>query len=222
MLRTVLRHEGEDRSALDVLRASLAAYEDRALLSNLAYEARRSNDERAGPDRRAEIGALARRADVEAAEERLRLAEIAVREAEKEHRQETRIWNEFHTARYGVEKARQVRSELDELIAAHERRARWIADHPSEIAWAEELEERLADAEHIADELASARRARAPMPRERGIKATVVSVSSDETNATASLELDRRVFLRRRAEVSIQAPESSRSSNDPRSPSVTP
>ena len=85
VLRGVLRREGEDRSAHDVFRASLAAYEDRALLSNLAEEARRSIDEQAGPDRSAEIAALSQRANVEAAKERLRLAEIAVRQAEKQH-----------------------------------------------------------------------------------------------------------------------------------------
>ena len=67
MLKAVLRHEGEDRSAHDVLRASLAAYEDRSLLSNLVFEARRLIDERAGGDPSGEIAALKRRADVETA-----------------------------------------------------------------------------------------------------------------------------------------------------------
>ena len=54
----ILRHEGEDRSAHDVLRASLAAYEDRSLLSKLVRRGTPLIDERAGPDRSAEIAAL--------------------------------------------------------------------------------------------------------------------------------------------------------------------
>jgi conjugative relaxase-like TrwC/TraI family protein len=223
VLRNVLRHEGEDRSAHDVVRAALAAYEDRALLANLAYEARRSIDERAGPDRSAEILALERHADVEAAQERFRLAEIAVRQAEKEHRPGTRIWNEFHAARCGVEKARQARHELAEFVGAQDRRARWRADHPREVAWAAELESRLAEAERIADELASARRVKASMrQRAHNINATTVGVPKAETTGAVSPEIEFGEIPRRRAETSISAPEMFRSPDSSGSPSLDP
>ena len=135
VLRAVLRHEGEDRSAHDVLRSSLAAYEDWSPFSNLAYETRRLIDERAGSDRSGEIAVLTRHANVEAAREHLRSAEAAVRQMEKEHCHETPIWNELHAARYGLENATEVRGELEVLFTNQERRARWIVDHPSEVAW---------------------------------------------------------------------------------------
>jgi hypothetical protein len=192
VLRGVLRHEGEDRSAHDVVRAALAAYEDRALLANLAYEARRSIDERAGPDRSAAIAALARRADVEVAQERFRLAEIALRQADNEHRPATRIWNELHAARYGLQKAREAQSELDGLVGAQDRRARWRADHLREVAWAEELESRLADAERVADEVASFRRESKRFEHLGSLVKTTVAEGTDERIAPEAfaVELD--------------------------------
>ena len=148
VLASILRHQGADRSAHDVLRASLARLEDRSLLRDLVYEARRRIDTLAGPDRSTEIAALVGRADVEAAEERLRLAEIAVKRAEKEHRSSTRTWNELHHARYGVSKAHEARGELDALAVDQDRRARWLNDHPSEVGWVNELEARLSETEH--------------------------------------------------------------------------
>jgi hypothetical protein len=147
VLESILRHQGADRSAHDVLRASLARLEDRTLLRDLVHEAQRRVDELAGPDRSAEIAALTGRADVEAAEERLRLAEIAVKRAEKEHRSSTRTWNELHHARYGVGKVHEARGELDALTVDQDRRAAWIEEHPSEAAWVTELEARLSESE---------------------------------------------------------------------------
>ncbi len=147
VLESILRHQGADRSAHDVLRASLARLEDRSLLRDLVHEAQRRVDELAGPDRSAEIAALTGCADVEAAEERLRAAEIAVKRAEKEHRSNTRIWNELHHARFGVSKAHEARGELDALTVYQDRRATWIEEHPGEVGWVNELETRLSESE---------------------------------------------------------------------------
>jgi len=147
VLESILRHQGGDRSAHDVLAASLARLEDRTLLRDLVVEARRRVDDLAGPDRSAGIAALTECADVDAAEGRLRLAEIAVKRAEKEHRSSTRTWNELHHARYGVRKAHEARSELDALTVDQDRRAAWIEEHPSEVGWVNELEARLSEAE---------------------------------------------------------------------------
>ena len=190
VLRRVLRHDGADRSAHDVVRSALAAYEDRTLLSNLAYEARRRIDEYAGPDRGAEIAALARRADVEAAQERLSEAEIAARQMEKAGRQETGVWNELHSARYGLQKAREAQSELDGLAAAKGRRERWLADHPSEVAWAKELEERLADAGAVADEMASFRRESKRFEHLGSLVETTVAEGTDERIAPEAFAIE--------------------------------
>ncbi|MGA8296573.1 MAG: MobF family relaxase [Acidimicrobiales bacterium] len=217
VLKAVLRREGRDRSAHDVLRFSLAAYEDRSLLSNLAFEARRLIDERAGRDRSAEIVGLTQRADVEAAQERLRLAETAVKEAEKAHRSTTRIWNEFHAARYGVEKAIKTRGELEVLVASQDRRARWIADHPSEVAWADELEARLGETERVADELRSARGAMRPSTTR-----TEDSMPNQETLPRGSLEIEAGAIRQRHAAGPINSAEISGSQGAPVVPTVRP
>ena len=71
LLANVMRRDGAERSAHDVARENLAHMEDIGLLRHLLTEARRDLDERAGPDRNAEIVALAPRADVQRANEEL-------------------------------------------------------------------------------------------------------------------------------------------------------
>ncbi len=168
VLESILRHQGADRSAHDVLRVSLARLEDRSLLRDLVHEAQRRVDELAGPDRSTEIAALTGCADVEAVEERLRAAEIAVKRAEKEHRSNTRIWNELHHARYGVSKVHEARRDLDALTVYQDRRARWLNDHPSEVGWVAELEARLSEAEQNYQSLVAERTPPGLARRHRG------------------------------------------------------
>ena len=92
LLANVMRRDGAQRSAHDVARENLAHMEDIGLLGHLLAEARRDLDERAGPDRNAQIVALRPRADVQrtnqeltgaqwdlrCAKERLKSAETAL------------------------------------------------------------------------------------------------------------------------------------------------
>jgi hypothetical protein len=92
LLANVMRRDGAERSAHDVARENLAHMEDIGLLGHLLAEARRDLDERAGPDRNAQIVALRPRADVQrtnqeltgaqwdlrCAKERLKSAETAL------------------------------------------------------------------------------------------------------------------------------------------------
>jgi len=72
----VLRRPGAEASAHMVLRAGLARYDDRHVLAELAEEHARHIDSLAGPDRTQQIETLTPRADVAAANARLRAAEI--------------------------------------------------------------------------------------------------------------------------------------------------
>ena len=78
-----MRRDGAQRSAHDVARENLAHMEDIGLLGHLLAEARRDLDERAGPDREAQIVALAPRADVPHANEELTGAQSSLRRAEE-------------------------------------------------------------------------------------------------------------------------------------------
>ena len=79
LLANVMRRDGAERSAHDVARENLAHMEDIGLLGHLLTEARRDLDERAGPDREAEIVALRPRADVQRANEELTGAQSYLR-----------------------------------------------------------------------------------------------------------------------------------------------
>jgi conjugative relaxase-like TrwC/TraI family protein len=164
LVANVMRRDGAERSAHDVARENLAHMEDIGLLGHLLAEARRDLDERAGPDREAEIIALAPRADVQranreltgaqwdlrCAEERLKRAEIALVAANirptrallpgllgNEARRETEAhWQE---AKRDFDTARRIEQES---LRAYER-----ARH------------RLGDAEHAARQLSEARTA---------------------------------------------------------------
>ena len=83
LLANVMRHDGAEHSAHDVARENLAHMEDIGLLGHLLTEARRDLDERAGPDRNAEIIALRPRADVQRANEELTGAQSSLRCAEE-------------------------------------------------------------------------------------------------------------------------------------------
>jgi hypothetical protein len=132
VLAKVLRHDEVDRSAHDVIRRNFARFDDPSLLADLHDAARWRVDHEAGPDRSAEIAALAPRANVEAeraalrdaqlaairAENATRLAQSRMSESEREPLraylpgrlgQETRraSENEQHNARWALEEARR-------------------------------------------------------------------------------------------------------------------
>ena len=87
LLAGVMRREGQDRSAHDVMRSSLNRYEDISLLRDLAEEARQMIDSEAGPDLTKKIANLAPHADVVAARARLDATARAVDIAEQHRRQ---------------------------------------------------------------------------------------------------------------------------------------
>ena len=132
VLAKVLRHDEVDRSAHDVIRRNFVHFDDPSLLADLHDAARWRVDHEAGPDRSAEIAALAPRANVEAARAALRDAQVAAIRAENATRlaqsrvsesereplwahlpdrlgQETRraSENEQHNARWALEEARR-------------------------------------------------------------------------------------------------------------------
>ena len=132
VLAKVLRHDEVDRSAHDVIRRNFARFDDPSLLADLHDAARWRVDREAGPDRSAEIAALAPRANLEAAraalrdaqlaairaEDATRLAQSRVTESEREPLrahlpgrlgQETRRASESeqHNARWALEEARR-------------------------------------------------------------------------------------------------------------------
>ncbi len=84
LLANVMRRDGAERSAHDVARENLAHMEDIGLLGHLLAEARRDLDERAGPDRNAEIVALRPRSDVQRANQELTGAQSSLRRAEED------------------------------------------------------------------------------------------------------------------------------------------
>ncbi len=86
LLAKVMRRDGAEHSAHDVARENLAHMEDIGLLGHLLTEARRDLDERAGPDRNAEITALAPRADMQRANQELTGAQWDLRCAEEDRK----------------------------------------------------------------------------------------------------------------------------------------
>jgi conjugative relaxase-like TrwC/TraI family protein len=82
VLAKVLRHDEVDRSAHDVIRRNFVRFDDPRLLADLHDAARWRVDHEAGPDRSAEIAALAPRANLDAARAALREAQLAASRAE--------------------------------------------------------------------------------------------------------------------------------------------
>jgi hypothetical protein len=149
VLARVLRHDEADRSAHDVMRRNLARFDDPRLLADLHEVARWRIEQGAGPDRSAEIAALATRANVDAAravlreaqlaairaEDAMRLAESRVSESQREPLRarlpgrvgrETRRFagTEQHNARWALDEARRrKRRSLRECGAARARLA---------------------------------------------------------------------------------------------------
>lgn len=82
LLVQVLRRDGSDRSAHEVLRSSLARSEDLDLVAGLRDVMRERIEERAGPDLRRQITALEARDDLPAAGSDLEIAKGQLRDAE--------------------------------------------------------------------------------------------------------------------------------------------
>jgi hypothetical protein len=92
LLTRIMRREGSDRSAHDVVRRNLARSEDLTLLTDLYDDARERIERSAGPDRRKAIAALEPRANVVDATQHLRAAEDAIHRAEEQRsRAESRL-----------------------------------------------------------------------------------------------------------------------------------
>lgn len=87
LLAQVLRRDGSDHSAHEVLRSSLARSEDLDLLAGLRDVIRERIEERAGPDLRRQITALEARDDLPAARSGLQDAEGQLRDAEARRQQ---------------------------------------------------------------------------------------------------------------------------------------
>ena len=84
LLTRIMRREGSDRSAHDVVRRNLARSEDLTLLTDLYDDARERIERSVGPDRRKAIAALEPRANVVDATQHLRAAEDAIHRAEEQ------------------------------------------------------------------------------------------------------------------------------------------
>jgi hypothetical protein len=164
LLANVMRRDGAERSAHDVARENLAHMEDIGLLSHLLTEARRDLDEWAGPDRNAEIVALAPRADVQHANQELTGALWDLRCAEERRkRAETAVV---------AANTRPTRALLPGLLGnearreteAHRQRAKRDFDEARRIEQQslrayERARHRLEDAERAARQLSEARTA---------------------------------------------------------------
>jgi hypothetical protein len=157
-LATVMRRDGIDRSAHDVMRSGFRRFDDTELLRDLWAEARRYIEEHAGPDRRDEIKALAPKAKAAEAGDVLRRAEESARWAEK-----NRLEAEQRVAEFERE---PLRARLPGRLGAdkrdeHERvqyHAKFRLDETlrfeqKELQRLEAARHRLSDAEHAAREL---------------------------------------------------------------------
>src|ERR1035438_1387532 len=92
LLTRIMRREGSDRSAHDVVRRNLARSEDLTLLTDLYDDARERIERSVGPDRRKAIAALEPRANVVDSTQHLRAAGDAIRRAEEQRsRAESRL-----------------------------------------------------------------------------------------------------------------------------------
>ncbi len=114
----VLRRDGTDRSAHEVLRDTLARSEDRELLRGLQAVLRERIEARVGPSRRDEIAALEHRDDLPAAEVALEEAEYRLAAAEAH-----RFADEASTARVPV-----LRAHLPGALGARARAERRVGE----------------------------------------------------------------------------------------------
>jgi hypothetical protein len=159
-----MRRDGAERSAHDVARENLVHMEDIGLLNHLLTEARRDLDERAGPDREAEIIALRPRADLQRANQELTGAQWDLRRAEEDR--------ERAEAALVAANARPTRALLPSLLGnearreteAHWQRAKGDFDEARRIEQQslrayERARHRLEDAERGARQLSEARTA---------------------------------------------------------------
>ncbi len=151
-LARVLRRDGAERSATEVIRQALDRAGDPGLLRALLEEADGRVERAAGPDQSTEIAALAQRAHVQASARRLREAEEECRraaverqrlEAEGDHsvaearKNEREAMASYDRARHELFGAKEAMAELDRLESQQARRERWLASHPEHMQWIE-------------------------------------------------------------------------------------
>lgn len=164
VLAKVLRHDAADRSAHDVMRRNLARFDDPRLLADLLDAARRWIDERAGPDRSAEIVSLAPRANVDEARSALHEAQLAAIRAEEATR--------GATERVSASEREPLRAHLPRRLGEESRRgaemeqqnARWGLDEARRseqrvLRACESARAHLADAQRAASDLLALRQA---------------------------------------------------------------
>jgi len=193
VLAEVMRRDGAERSAHDVLRQNLEKMDDLDLLRHLHAEANKRIDEQAGRDRTEEIAPLADKADLgkaqaglEAAYEHLReltrrreLAEQRIGEsaarpvrADAELRavrvEEQRALREAERARHALYAAERATDEVDRLREAQQQRVVWLRSHLDEERYLVQLEARIAEVDGAighADEEQNQGRRHAEPPR---------------------------------------------------------
>ena len=164
LLANVMRHDGAEHSAHDVARENLAHMEDIGLLGHLLTEARRDLDERAGPDREAEIIALRPRADVQRANEELTGAQSSLRCAEERRKRAKTALVAANTRPTRALLPGLLGNEARRETEAHRQRAKRDFDEARRIEQQslrayERARHRLEDAERAARQLSEARTA---------------------------------------------------------------
>ena len=164
LLANVMRRDGAEHSAHDVARENLAHMEDIGLLGHLLTEARRDLDERAGPDREAEIIALRPRADVQRANEELTGAQSSLRCAEERRKRAKTALVAANTRPTRALLPGLLGNEARRETEAHRQRAKRDFDEARRIEQQslrayERARHRLEDAERAARQLSEARTA---------------------------------------------------------------
>ena len=164
LLANVMRRDGAERSAHDVARENLAHMEDIGLLGHLLTEARRDLDVRAGPDRNAQIVALAPRADVQHANQELKDAQSSLRRAEEDREKAETALVAAHTRPTRALLPGLLGNEARRGTEAHLQRAKGDFDEARRIEQQslrayERARHRLEEAERAARQLSEARTA---------------------------------------------------------------
>jgi hypothetical protein len=170
VLAEVMRRDGAERSAHDVLRQNLEKTDDPDLLRHLHAEANKRIDEKAGHDRAKEIARLAEkadlakaRADLEAAHERLRevtrrreLAEQRIGESvappvrvdaelRAARNEEQNALRDAERSRHALYEAERSTDVIDRLREAQHLRVEWLRSHLDEERYLVQLEARIAE-----------------------------------------------------------------------------
>jgi conjugative relaxase-like TrwC/TraI family protein len=170
VLVEVMRRDGAERSAHDVLRENFEKMDDLELLRHLHAEANKRIDEKAGPDRGKEIARLAEQADIAKARSEMEAAREHLREATRRRElaeqrigesaaravrvdaglravrlEEQRALRDAERARHALHEAEQTSEEVERLRGAQHQRLEWLQAHPDEERYLVQLEARIAE-----------------------------------------------------------------------------